>query len=263
MSWFRHFVWASACAPLLFSVPSLARADEDDGGNQVDERLQELFLGEVVYPQSAGEFQFSVGHFWNGHRDDSSSLPVLMEYGITDRLQVGVLLPTDFDRSDRPDLCDGLGNVEFEVYWNFLNDAESGWAAGMGFGYALFEAMDAAGEDAHGYEPFFVVYRDFGCDAVNLSAAVEIENPRDPGEEQETSGGVDVAYIHPLDNLPLTTLIELGTKIEADDTQVRLAPGAYFSPEDSNWELGCSLPIGLDGESPELGVFVLFTLELD
>jgi hypothetical protein len=240
-----------------------ARADQNERGEKVEELVEELFLGEVVYPQDAGEIQFSIGHFWHDGRSDRSTLPVLLEYGITDRLQVGVMLPTSFYESSDPEAHDGLANVEFEVYWSFLNDRETGWAAGIGFGYSLPEAVTGAGEDAHGYEPFVVLYREFGCDALNFSAAVEIEDPRDSDEARETSGDLAAAYIRPLANLPLTALLELATEIEAHETQVQLAPGAYYRPPTAIWEIGCSLPIGLAGEVPDLGVFVMLTFEFE
>ncbi len=232
----------------------LARAEP----YQVEEVFQELFLGEIVYPQERGEIQFTTGFLWVRERPENSRLPVVLEYGITDRLQIAAELPVDFIRSEEAK-AEGIGNVELEVYYNFFSDRCSGWAAGLGLGAGLPSATSDVGEDAFIYEPFLVLYRDFGRAQVNFSAGLEIEDPRGGDEAAGISGDVAAAWFTKRNSL--VYLLECGVEIEQDATPVRLAPGIYWQPPTRNMEIGISLPIGLGGDAPEVGVFVLATWE--
>ena len=256
----------AACAAGCFAtllISSASAADDEAENDRVEEYFQELFLGEAAYPQDAGETQLSLGHFWTDRGDFRSSLPLFLEYGITDELQVGVTLPINDHHANDPELRDGLGNVELEVYWALLNCADTGWVAGIGFGYSLPEATTGAGEDAHIYEPFAVLYRDFHTDALNLSGGLEIEDPRDPADAAETSGEVAVAYIRPDPCRPLVWLLEADAEIESEGTHVRIAPGAYYRPAGGSWELGFSLPVGLTESAPKIGAFAMLTFEFE
>lgn len=244
------------CSVLVCCLSSVSLAQEDT----VEELLQELFLGESVYPQEAGELQFTTGFLWADKGADDFRIPMLLEYGLTDRLQIGVETPFDFLRTGSDD-AEGLGNVELEVYWNVLNNPPSGWAGGVGFGLGLPTATSDVGEDALAYEPFFVLYRTFDCLAVNFSAALEIEDPLKAGEDTEVGAELAAAFIKPSRKSPLVYLFEAGAEIESDETAVRLAPGAYWQPPDANWEVGVSLPIGVTEAASDFGAFVLFTLE--
>ncbi|MCG8451538.1 MAG: hypothetical protein MI725_18380 [Pirellulales bacterium] len=226
----------------------------------VEEFFQELFLGESVYPQEAGELQFTTGFFWAEQGADDFRIPVVLEYGLTDWFQVGVEMPVDFLRTGS-NSGEGLGNVELEAYWSVVNDPESGWAGGVGLGLGLPTATSGVGEDALIYEPFFVLYKTWDTLAVNFSAALEIEDPREAGEDTEVEAELALALIKPLEQLPLICLFEVGAEIEEDETAVRLAPGVYWQPRGAEWELGVSLPAGVTDAAVDFGAFVFFTRE--
>jgi hypothetical protein len=225
---------------------------------QVEEVFQELFLGEIVYPQERGEIQFTTGFLLARERPENSRLPVVLEYGITDRLQIAAEFPVDFIGSENAK-AEGMGNVELEVYYNFFSDRCSGWAAGLGFGAGLPSATSEVGENAFIYEPFLVLYRDLGRSQVNFSGGLEIEDLREGDETAGVSGDVATAWF--MKRKSLVYLLECGVEIEQDATPVRLAPGIYWQPPTRNMEIGISLPIGLGGDAPEVGVLVLATWE--
>jgi len=244
--------WHALAALVFLLGASSAWAEED----KLDEFVQELFLGEIVYPQEAHEIQFTTGFLWNHDESDDWRLPVVLEYGLTDSLQIALELPVDHvDEAD----ATGAGNLEVEAYWNFLNDPCTGWAAGAGFGIGLPTGSREVAENAVTYEPFLVAYRQLGCStAFNVSAAVEIEDPQESDEESEVSGEVAAALLKRYDNFVL--LMEAAVEIEEDEAPVTLAPGLYWQPGDV-WEVGFSLPVTLQGDSAEVGAFVLVTFE--
>lgn len=246
---------AVVCSVAVALVAATA-AQAQEGS--VDEFFQELFLGESVYPQEWRELQFSTGFLSRHEGRHDHRLPVLLEYGITDRFQVALELPVDWVRED-DERHRGVGNIELETYWNIFNDPCSGWAAGLGFGLGFPTATEEVGEDAYIYEPFFVVYRQIdACTAWNVSAGIEIEDSREE-DETEVAGEVAAALIRRCD--PFVFLLESGVEIESEETPVRLAPGAYWQPQNANWEIGASLPIGLNSHAPDVGAFVLVTFE--
>lgn len=227
--------------------------------NKVDELLQELFLGAIVYPQDAGEFQVTAGSLWAYKGRHDHQLPLVFEYGITDYLQIEAMLPFNFHHT-MEDHDQGLGNVELGVGWNILNSPETGWAASIGYEIGFPEATTGAGEDAFIHEPFFIVYRQFDCLAINFSAGLEVEDPRERGEETTVAGEIGLALIKPSSRYDFTYLLEVGLEVEEEEAEVRVAPGMYWQPRWAVWEFGVSLPIGLDN-APDVGVFALFTIE--
>ena len=251
---------------LILSNILIAKATPND--SKVEELVQEVFLGEIVYPQDQGELQFTTGYLlankgnnflWGSKGEDDFQIPVLLEYGLTDRLQFGTLIPVNFLRTGQAE-SEGVGNVELELYYNFYNDRRSGRAYGVGFALGLPPATSEIGENALSYEPFFVAYQQFNQYALNFSASLEIEEPlgKDQERDSDVGGDLSLAVIRKYDTV--TLLAEIETQIESDNTLLRLAPGLYWQPRD-NFELGVSLPIGLTNDTPDLGVFVLMTIE--
>lgn len=236
---------------LTISGQSLA----DDG--KVDEFIQELFLGEVVYPQDAGEIQFTTGFLWRNEGQGGGRIPLSMEYGITDYFQLGVQVPLATLREDD---VSGVGHIEFEAYCNLLNDPESGWAAGLGFGLGLPTATPEVAGDAYIYEPFLVVYRELSWGAaLNFSAGLEIDEPRHDQEPTGVAGELATALLRRRD--AFVFLLEAAVEIDKDEAPVSMAPGAYWQPAVAMWELGVSMPVTLADTSTDVGVFVLFNLE--
>ena len=258
-------ITVSTCCLILSNI-LIAKATPNDA--KVEELVQEVFLGEIVYPQDQGELQFTTGYLlankgnnflWGSKGEDDFQIPVLLEYGLTDRLQLGTLIPVDFLRTGQAE-NEGVGNVELELYYNFYNDRRSGRAYGVGFALGLPPATSEIGENALSYEPFFVAYQQFNQYALNFSASLEIEEPlgKDQDRDSDIGGDLSLAVIRKYDTV--TLLAEIETEIESDNTLLRLAPGLYWQPRD-NFELGVSLPIGLTNDTPDLGVFVLMTIE--
>lgn len=251
---------ASLAATLLFGRPSLAQEGKPPGtGARLEPVFQELFLGELVFPQEQGEFQFTTGYCYAHRRDRDFQLPLLLEYGITNRFQVAAAFPIEFlyGETARPT---GLGNVELEAYYTFVNDASAGRACGAGFAVGLPSATSGVGHRALRYEPILVAYQEFDAFAVNGFAGLEIEDPLSGDEPAQLGGQLGMAAFKQVG--PLVPVLELLIEIEADESRARLAPGLYWRPHrPKKWELGVALPVGLTGDTPAFGVILLATWE--
>ena len=235
--------------------PVFAKEEESN----VERIVEELFLGLVVYPQERGEFQFSTG-FRSAHKKtDDFRLETFIEYGITDRLQIAAEFPVDFLRAE-PEKIQGLGNVELETYYNFYNNPRCGRAYGVGFVLGLPTATPEVGERAMIYESFFVAYQEFKPFYFNFFAGIDVEDSLIAEEESQVGGDIALAVFRKYDQFVLD--LELGIKIEEGETPVRLAPALYWHPRDwKDTEFAVSLPIGLTGETPNLGVLLMITKE--
>jgi len=239
--------------------------DDDDGGpdkgektsTKVDVFFQELFMGQIAYPQDKGEIQFSTGFFQNSDDKREDTLPVVLEYGVTDYFQVAAAVPVDFKHHE--EVASGVGNIELEAYWNFLNNPKTGWMSGVGFGVGLPAASPDVGDRAFLYEPFCILGRQVGKTGVNVSAGLEIKDYLDDEEKTEVKGDIAAGIYRQFDHC--VPLLELGVEVEREKTTVRLAPGLYWQPAWTEAEIGVSLPIGLTRETPDFGVWVLATME--
>ena len=266
---YRHFVEMIITAWLLLPGSYLLASEprHEQGESKVEAFVEEVFLGEVVYPQDQGECQFTTGYLlankgndflWGSKGDDDFEIPVVLEYGLTDYLQVAAIAPVNFLRTGSAE-TEGVGNVELDLYYNFFNDRRSGRAYGFGFAVGLPTATSEIGEKAILYEPYFIAYQQLGSSfALNFSAGIEIEDPLSHDDETEVEGALAFALMKKYDSFVFLT--EIGAEIESDDTLLRLAPGLFWQPRD-NFELGVSLPIGLTSDTPDLGVFVLMNIE--
>jgi hypothetical protein len=241
------------------------RDDDDDGDddegdeNQVTQYIQELFLGMIVYPQEKNEVQLSWGYFDGVGLPNQSLWFFEVEYGITDRFQIGLELP--FEITPEESLFDGMRNFGATTYYNFYSNPRTGAAYGAGF--ELGFPVDAEDGESRSwvYEPFFVAYRDFDTWALNFSATLEVEDPIEQDEQTEAAGELALALLRPLGRF--VPLVELDIEIAADTTPVRLAPGLYWHAREPFLDLAISCPIGLNHDAPGLGVFALAVVEFD
>jgi hypothetical protein len=242
-----------------------AEDDENEDDEKVEQIIQELFLGFVVYPQDRREIQLSTGYFRNFTAGSGNwTLPNEIEYGLTDHFQIGFELPVESIR-DNEFHGHGLGIAEITPYWNFYSDRRTGRACGVGCNFGL-PPREEIGPRAFVYEPFFVAYRRFPRCAVNLSMFLEVADPIEGGRSADVSGEVALAVFQPF-HFPrgqLVPIFESTVEIEAEETTVRLAPAAFWQPKRGigrKMEIGVSWPITLGEEEVEAGVFALLIVE--
>jgi hypothetical protein len=257
--------WVLIIASVLDAACVRADEEESEGNSakndgeaaKLQEFFQELFLGQMIYPQDNGEIQFSTGFFQATEEKRESRLPVLLEYGITDYFQIAAAVPVDFKRHE--EAANGVGNIEFEVYWNYYNNPSNGWASGAGFGLGFPSASPDVGDRAFLYEPFVVVARQIDRAGINVSAGLEVKDFLEGEKETEVKGDIAAAIYRKFDHF--VSLLELGMEVEREKTTVRLAPGLYWRPAWTKAEIGVSFPIGLTTDTPDFGAWLLITRE--
>jgi hypothetical protein len=241
-------------------ITAIGNADDEHDGSggdqQVTAYIEELFLGKIVYPQEAGEMQLTGGYFQEGKGPHDSSFLLEVEYGITDQLQIGSEVTSQFARGET---FQDLQQCSIEVYYNFHSDRRTGRASGLGFEFGLPVDSTAEGPRACVYEPFLVSYQDFDAFALNMSAALEIADPVARGEATEFAGDVTFAIFRRVDRI--ATIVEANVEVDSEESPVRLAPGLYWRPFDVALDVAVSLPIGLNEDAPVLGLFLLAVFE--
>lgn len=241
--------------------------DEDDGEDNEDEEddtqvtpiVEELFLGFIVYPQEKDEVQLTFGYFDGIEAVGNTRTAFEIEYGITDRFQIGLEVPVESVEEEEP--FNGVRNLGLELYYNFYNDRHSGRAYGVGFEFGLPVDSPSGESRAYVYEPFAVAYQEFRSFALNLSGAVEIEDPLDPDGATETAGELAIGLIGKAPRI--VPLLEWSVEIAPGETPVLLAPGLYCRRCCGPVDCAVSFPIGLNDEAPDFAVFFFAVVEFE
>ncbi len=222
----------AAVLVVLALVPGRAWGQEEEG--TLPELVQELFQAEAAYPQEAGEIQLTVAA-----RPQNARL--LVEYGITDRLQVSAATP----------------------YLQLDQDSEEAWEAGVLYNLvngpdravsvSLEVEIPTSGDGtAVSWEPALIAARRMG--SVQLHGTLAASWSRD---ESELSPGVGLL----LDAGRLTPTLELTAAMaRGEAAEVALTPGIYLHLG-RNLEFGIAKPLRLQG-APQAEVLALLTLEL-
>lgn len=226
----------------------------DDHDEMIYQIVQELFLGTIVYAQEKNEWQFNAGYFQGNEFPSDAHVPLEIEYGITDRFQIGMEFPLEV-ASPVDDFQSGVSAVEWGVYYNPVNDPVHRWAVGIGYDVAVATSLDDEGNRLWVHEPYLVGYQEIGEVALNLSGRLEIATT---GDETEIGGELALGMFREFGNW--VPMLELANQWEEGQTQLVMAPGLFWKPRRSI-QLGASLPIGLNDEAPALGAFALLVLE--
>lgn len=257
--------------------PEPAAADDDDddaeGGGKVLEVIEELFLGEVVYPQDALELQLTAGLSAaraGGRTGLGAGLEV--ELGLTDRLQLAAraeLVRAPGGGPGGEGAATGLGSPSVEVLYNPLSDRARGLAISAGLEVA-FPALSDAGEAAGGagdaweIEAFAVAYRVFGPVHANLAVGLELElgegDGAGDGEERELAAAAALGVFAPIGRWAPVLELRVDGGAEGAAPVAQLSAGVLWHPG-AELELGAAVQVGLDERS--VGGLVLATVELE
>jgi hypothetical protein len=214
-----------------------ARAEELEAENgMVEEVVQELFLGEAVYPQEQWELQATAAGGWvHETARDGLEAALELELGLTDRLQLAVEAPLAY-RRDRFGHDAGLGNVALALMYNVANSRNDGLAMSLGLEAAAPSATDGVGEEAVLLEPFAIGYLALESLALNASLSVEIAVAPEGGET-EVGGELTLAALLPRGDLAPT--FEVGAGLEDGVAAFLFAPGLVAQLSE-NVEIGAA-----------------------
>src|SRR5450432_1843611 len=121
--------WMFGLLALLLTScwPAPARADADDAAgtppNGRERPIEELFKTDLVYPQEKGELQVELASIYQNHAGgDTWTIPLSMEYGLSDRWQVEAEWNSLVQRHPRNQpVVRGVGDLEIGTQYSFLN----------------------------------------------------------------------------------------------------------------------------------------------
>ncbi|WP_437934186.1 hypothetical protein [Sorangium sp. So ce341] len=243
---------STAAAP-----PERERAEA--AGEPAQPPVEELFLGETPFPQEALELQVTSAPAWErAGRRVRFGVPLLLELGITDRLQVGAELPLELVRHDRGATA-GLGAVQAEAMVNLVDSGALGLALSAGLEAALPAGARDLGPPGYALEPFVSVDKAIGGVHVGLSASAEVRLPAARGDAAELDPGVALAVVLPVGSVAPT--VELAAELD-EAASLAVASGVLWHPA-PGLELGAALELGLAGEAPDVGLLLLVTTEIE
>ncbi|MFT6624922.1 MAG: hypothetical protein ACJAZI_000998 [Cycloclasticus sp.] len=233
----RIFFTVTLC--LLFSV-SAESADE----SEPTQILNELFLSDTAYPQEKGEWQLTLSPEYEDNDEESRfSIPLSLEFGITDQLQVELEYTPYIDINSDDDDQQGQGNIELGLQYSWVNINESGLNIALSYSHEFANGDRAViseeGEKPEDEDNVYVVFsKDIGANS-NTQAFLQLGREFQGNEHEDYA---NTGIYSSMGNYALS--MELNWTQE----QSFITPGITWAL-DNGWEFGLGTPIGIDGNA--------------
>jgi hypothetical protein len=229
-----------------------ARAEDDE----IEDVVQEVFLGSVAFSQDARELQLSLASSWIAADEADVFAPLLAgEWGLTDRLQLEVETPFAIAVPDQGEADGGLGNAEVGVLYNVVRSPALGLVASAGASAVLPTASTAMVDRAWGGGALVSLYKYLG--PVHATLSVETGALVPVGDEAELGVEGALGVIVPLGRV--IPIVEVGFERE-DDSELRCAAGFAWAVADGI-ELGLAGLVSRGDDDTEWGALVGLTWE--
>jgi hypothetical protein len=226
--------------------------------------IEEFLTAEPCYVQLKGETEFSSAFDYRKPAGDWS-VPILVEYGITDHIEAEVearylSVPGDGARSRGP------GDVELGLHYALRPDLDKvAVTLGADVGLPTGDEARGLGSDQVGVEFFAIAGLKRGRAELHVTGMLEV------GEEVEP--GLNTAVVYPHGDLRFTLEANvlsgaLKTGEEPDeekgneDLWVVVTPGLFHRPS-PEIEYGIGVPLGLTKAAPEWGIIGRMTIEFE
>lgn len=201
--------------------------------------IQELIRSETVYPQEKGEIQITLAPQLSREGKTSYLAPVVVEYGITDSLQISF----EWEKAHlRP---------AFGIQRSFMNVRGSDTHLAIGFETAAAENR-----------PYLVIARDvrrwnaqlFATGSLKLERAVTSNVERE--DERMAQWGLGGFFrLGP---------VAIANELSVPGKQVYWTPGVIWrSPTRKVWEIAFGTSIGLTSQSTPFSLVMKITQEFD
>jgi hypothetical protein len=217
--------------------------------------INELFQSNVVYTQETDELEVTFRlAYLNGADSDHWLLPIGLEYGITDNLQVEIEW-TVYAR-DNPDIdtsADGVGDFSIGLQHSWLNIGDKPLHAAIAL-ELVFDTGDddlELNEEGTAWEPFLVVATKPAF-LMGIEAFVEIggEISSEENEKYFNLGGYYRAFGNQL----------LSLEYNHEEEARYLTPG-LMKRWQNGWEAGMGIPVGLNDDSDNFRVIFILIYE--
>lgn len=231
--------------------------------------VQDVFQTELVYPQEKNEVQLTFyPAFRNNSQTDQLNLPLLLEYGLTDRWQIELswnVFQSRFPANGHP--VSRIGNLEVGTQYSFMNINNSRFHAALGMEVEIpLNNPKGYEESQWEYEPYISLALDLpSLNHAQLFAQTGIGFIQNKTEDEETEGNelqVNGGFFVPFNKIVLTSELSWWTNKwdGGEENQLYLTPGAIFNLPGS-WETGLGIPVGLNKQSDKFMILAILTFE--
>jgi Putative MetA-pathway of phenol degradation len=265
----RHTFWVICCGALwLGLLTPLAPAQE----GEVKERaqpVQEVFQTGLVYPQERGEVQLTYTfRFRKGEGFSSLHTPLNLEYGITDRWQVGFEWDALSRRTETGEATTrGRGDLQIATQYSFMKMRRSDFHSAVGVEITL-PTGGVEKELSEGfieYEPYLIVARDFpklnGMQIFSQLGVGFVQRTRrhaeaDDDEPAAHNLNLGIGMFVPFRRLVFTGEANLSTNRWNNggrEREMYATPGMVWRLP-RNWEMGVGAPFGLTRDADKSGL---------
>jgi len=251
-------------------IPALADDDDVAGStNRVRRPIEELFKTDVVYPQEKGELEVELASIYQRHSGaDTWTIPVSLEYGLTDSWQVEgewASLVQRFPKNQS--VVRGIGDVELGTQYSFMNVGGSLFHLAPRFSIQV--PVGAVNKDlSEGfleYEPAVILARDFPelhrtqvFTEIGAGFVRRVKAPKDAADKEpaahELNWGSGLLVLFP----PVAATMEFNLanntwNHHGTENDIYLTPGLLWRAI-PNMEIGLGIPVGLNHSSDRFEV---------
>ena len=212
--------------------------------------IEEFFLSEAVRSEENGELQFTVDSAASRGRGgsmDGDSADLDIEYGLTDRLQLGFEAPYGIQSMPTSEIPVSWSAADISILYQFIRGNHPfALSAAMGVNAPLTGRGDLS------YEPELLVAKAFGRLQIHTSFIPELGD--------DTSLEYNVATDRPLPHHWIPTL-EFNGRRDTGVNSFYVTPGIYkHLPH--RFEAGIGMPMGAGPHSNPVGVILKMTWEM-
>jgi hypothetical protein len=262
--YFRSALWARiACMCLLACAyaaavgqtctpqPTSTAPTPKTTNGPLPEYIEEFFLSEAVRSEERGELQLTVGGAafrGRGSAMDGKSVDLDIEYGLMDRLQLGLEAPYGIQSTPTGEIPVSWSTTDVSLLYQFIRGNHPFALSGaMGVNAPLTSRGDLS------YEPELLIAKAFGKLQIHTSVIPELGG-------DETSLEYNAAAVRPFAHHLIPTL-EFNGRRNAGVNSFYVTPGIYkHLPH--RLEVGIAMAIGAGRHSSPVGAVFKMTWEI-
>jgi hypothetical protein len=267
MNWRGVFL----CVVGVASFAPIATAEEEREKRAL---IEEFLTAEPSYVQLKGEIELSSALDYR-RPAGNWGVPVLVEYGITDRIEAEVEASYLSVRGNGS-RNRGPGDVELGLHYALRPDVDKvAVTLGADVGLATGDEAKGLGSGQSDVEFFGIAGMKLGRAELHVTGRLEVE-------EEEVQPAMNAAAVYPHGDLRFTleanvlsgaertkkwaveqqVAEKLGKEKGSEDLWVVVTPGLFHRPS-SEIEYGIGVPIGLTKAAPDWGIIARLTIEFE
>jgi hypothetical protein len=252
-----------------------ARADDDDAAgstNRIKRPIEELFKTDVVFPEEKGELELELASAYQNHAggegDNIWTIPLSLEYGLTDRWQMEAEWDSMVQRFPKNEsVVRGVGDFELGTQYSFLNIDGSLFHIAPRFSVQVpvGDVNKGLSDGFLEYEPAVILARDFPTlhhtelfTEIGASLVQRVNSPKNAdyaepaAHELNLGGGFFVLFPHGAATMEFNWANNKWNH-HGTENQAYLTPG-YLWRVSREVELGLGIPVGLNNGSDRFDV---------